>query len=217
MKNPIIPGLNLPARTIYCIGRNYSDHAAEMNSPVPDQPMVFLKPLSALCFEDRPVSLPSRSKEVHHEGELVVAIGKEGKNIPENEAGNYIAGYGPGIDFTARDIQAAAKKKGHPWSVAKGFDQFAPVGTFVSADQLNLKDAGNLELKVNGKLRQSGSLNDMIFSPEVLISYLSEIFTLYPGDLIFTGTPAGVSEVKSGDRIDLKLNGTKLALTIHIE
>jgi len=212
MTKNYIPGLEpkLPVNSIFCIGRNYAEHAKELKNVVPDRPMVFLKPVSALIFDGESIFIPEQSKEVHHEVELVVAIGKTGKNIPESQAGDFISGYGIGIDVTARDIQQVAKEKSHPWSVAKGFDTFAPISTFI--DSSNIADPQDLELKieVNGETRQHGNTRDMIFPVKTLISYLSTIFTLSPGDLIFTGTPEGVSPIKSGDRIRATL-GDKLA------
>ncbi|MDZ7717120.1 MAG: fumarylacetoacetate hydrolase family protein [Balneolaceae bacterium] len=207
MKSISIDGkTELAVNTLFCIGRNYAKHAEELDNEVPSKPMVFLKPNSSIIFDGDIISLPSLSKEVHHEVELVAAIGKEGKNIAENNALDYVAGYGIGIDVTARDIQQEAKNKSHPWSVAKGFDTFAPVSTFVAADKIT--DPQNLELSilVNGKVRQHGYTKHMIFSVATLISYLSNIFTLQPGDLIFTGTPEGVSPIKSGDQVKANLH-----------
>ena len=203
MMNPTIPGLTpaLAIRSIYCIGRNYVDHAKELDNPVPTQPMVFLKPIGSICYNNDEIVLPGKSKDVHHEVELVVAIGKKGKNISKNNAFEYVAGYGLGIDVTARDIQQKAKEKGHPWSVAKGFDTFAPIGTFIETKSLSNPDNIDLSLTVNGEVRQSGNTRDMIFSISTLISYISSIFTLYPGDLIFTGTPSGVSAINKGDQM----------------
>lgn len=216
MKNPQIPGLELPARSIYCIGRNYLDHAKEMNSKVPEQPMVFLKPLSAICYSGDTINLPAQSSNVHFEAELVAAIGKEGKNIPEDQALDYISGYGLGIDFTARDIQQQAKEKGHPWSVAKGFDTFAPVSTFLPAKEIEDPQQLRIRLSQNGKIRQQGNTADMIFPVSTLVSYLSGIFTLYPGDLIFTGTPSGVGPVKQGDHLEVILDNGRINLEVTI-
>lgn len=205
MSHPSIPGLEptLPIRNIYCIGRNYIDHAKELNNPVPKEPMIFLKPLSSICYNSDSIVLPSQSSDVHHEVELVVAIGKSGKHIPEQDALGYISGYGVGIDVTARDIQQKAKEKGHPWSVAKGFDTFSPISAFTRAEHISSTDF-DLSLTVNGETRQSGNTRDMIFSISTLISHISSIFTLSPGDLIFTGTPSGVSAIKEGDHIIAK-------------
>ena len=218
MSNKPIPGLQpeLTINTIFCIGRNYAEHAKELKNVVPDKPMVFLKPESAVIFDGASIVLPGQSKEVHHEVELVAAIGKPGKNIPESEALSHIAGYGIGIDVTARDIQQVAKEKSHPWSVAKGFDTIAPLSRFI--DSSTIFDPQELELKieVNSETRQHGNTRDMIFPVKTLISYLSTIFTLNPGDLIFTGTPEGVSPIKAGDRIKATLGEQLAELNISV-
>jgi len=213
-----IPGLpNLEICTIYCIGRNYVEHAHELKNLVPDQPIVFLKPVSSIIFDGDVIQLPQQSNNVHHEVELVAAIGKRGKNIPEEHALEYIAGYGVGIDVTARDIQQQAKEKRHPWTVAKGFDTFAPISKFVVADKI--QDPQNIELRisVNGTERQHDNTKLMIFPVAKLISYLSEIFTLHPGDLIFTGTPKGVSPIESGDQIEATLNNILAKLRVSVQ
>lgn len=217
MKTLTIPNLGLPIGTIYCIGRNYVEHAQELGNAVPKQPIVFLKPKSAVCFDGGTILLPTQSKEVQHEVELVIAIGKGCKTISQNSALNHVAGIGVGIDLTARDIQQIAKEKGHPWSIAKGFDTFAPISNFVPLSSIISIQNLSLELKVNGQTRQSGNTSDMIFSCEFLISYLSNIFTLYPGDLIFTGTPQGVSALNSGDILEASLNKSlaQLSLTVR--
>ena len=199
---------------IFCIGRNYAAHAAEMQSKVPDVPMVFLKPSTALVRDGGAVVLPPQSAEVHHEVELVAVIGKAGKNIPADQAMTHLCGYGVGLDMTARDLQAAAKKKGHPWSVAKGFDTFAPLGPLVAVDEV--EDPFNLDitLRVNGALRQAGNTRDMIFALPVLIAYCSSVFTLLPGDLIYTGTPEGVARVNRGDQLQAQIAGLP---ALHIE
>lgn len=212
-----IPGLtDLTIGSIFCIGRNYQKHAEELGNTVPDQPMVFLKPSSSIIGDGEAIILPAQSKEVHHEVELVIAIGKKGKNIPGKNALEYIAGYGLGIDVTARDIQQQAKENGHPWSVAKGFDTFAPVSSFFPIDETTDFGAMDISLSVNGKKRQNGNTRNMIFSVAELIAYLSTIFTLNRGDLIFTGTPEGVSLIKSGDSILASLNNNKITLNISV-
>ncbi|MEP0007050.1 MAG: fumarylacetoacetate hydrolase family protein [Balneola sp.] len=217
MNEITIPGTGLAPKSIYCIGRNYIEHAKELNNPVPSSPLVFLKPQSALCFDGSEIIIPEQSSDVHHEVEIVVAISKRGKDIPENDAHNFIEGIGVGIDFTARDIQQRAKESGHPWSVAKGFDTFAPVSRFIHATEF--EDLGNInvDLSVNGVNRQSGNSSQMIFSINYLISYLSSIFTLYPGDLIFTGTPSGVSRVISGDQISATLGEKLVTLSVSVK
>lgn len=205
-----LPGLpDLFIGNIYCIGRNYVEHAHELNNEPPSRPLVFLKPTSSIIYDGDSIRIPSESQNVHHEVELVVAIGKKGKNIPKKEALEHVAGYAIGIDVTARDIQQQAKEKSHPWAVAKGFDTFAPLSSFV--DQRQIPDPQNVELQisVNGEIRQADNTRLMIFPVDELISYLSSIFTLQPGDLIFTGTPKGVSPVKPGDKIEATM-GPKL-------
>lgn len=216
MKSVTIDGKSdLPINSLFCIGRNYAKHAQELNNEVPKQPMVFLKPNSSIIYDGDTIALPTQSKEVHHEVELVVAIGKEGKNITQSKALGYIAGYGIGIDVTARDIQQQAKDKSHPWTVAKGFDTFAPISSFVASKEIADPQDLELSISVNGKIRQQGYTKHMIFSIAELISYLSGIFKLQPGDLIFTGTPEGVSPIKKGDQIIAKLQDvTSLSVNV---
>ena len=217
MNNITLPGLpHLTAGSVFCIGRNYVAHAHELNNDVPSQPLVFLKPASSLTTNG-PIHLPGESKNVHHEVELVAAIGKGGKNIPQSEALTHIAGYAVGIDITARDIQSRAKENGHPWSIAKGFDTFAPLSSFVESDRVKNPQDIDITLSVNGKKRQQGNTELMIFPVAELISYLSSIFTLRPGDLIFTGTPEGVSPLTSGDRIEATIGTSLTSLTIDVE
>jgi len=192
---------------LICVGRNYALHAAEMKSQIPCSPILFLKPATALLASGGNVVLPPMTRDVHHEVELVVVIGKRGKNIPEAEALHYINGYAVGLDMTARDLQADAKEKGQPWSVAKGFDTFAPVGEVVPASAVKDPQTIHLDLTVNGARRQSGYTGDMIFPVSFLISYISSIFTLLPGDLVFTGTPEGVGPVFDGDVLEARGDG----------
>lgn len=201
---------------IFCIGRNYAAHAAEMKSEVPETPMVFLKPSTALVRHGGVVQLPLQSNAVHHEVELVAVIGNGGKNIDASTALEHVAGYAVGLDMTARDIQSAAKKKGHPWSVAKGFDTFAPLGEIVPAEFVNDPQQLTISLLVNGALRQAGNTEDMIFPVARLIAFCSSIFTLLPGDLIYTGTPEGVGPVAAGDELVASLEGIpELVITIQ--
>lgn len=218
MDKKLIKGLKpeLSVNSIFCIGRNYAEHAKELQNEVPEKPLVFLKPVSSIIHDGESIVLPSQSREVHHEVELVAAIGKDGKNIPEDKALEYVAGYGIGIDVTARDLQQEAKKRSHPWTVSKGFDTFAPISTFVPAT--TIRDPQDLELKieVNNRVRQQGSTADMIFPVANLIAYLSTIFTLMPGDLIFTGTPEGVSAINRGDKIIASLNSEQITLKTSV-
>lgn len=192
---------------LLCIGRNYADHAAEMEREVPDEPMVFLKPATAVVRTGNTVRLPAQSRDVHHEIELVAVIGTEGRNIPIEDALEHVSAYAVGLDMTARDLQAEAKKKQHPWSVAKGFDTFAPLGPLVSAASLADPQAVTLRLRVNDEVRQEASTRHMIFSVAELVQYCSQIFTLQPGDLLYTGTPSGVGPVDDGDVLDASVTG----------
>ena len=218
MARKTIPGLpEVEFCTIYCIGRNYSEHAKELNNDVPENPMIFLKPASSIIFDGDSIHLPKQSNNVHHEVELVVALGKEGKNISQTDALEYVAGYGVGIDVTARDLQQQAKEKSYPWAVAKGFDTFAPISNFVPASEIS--DPQNLEISisVNGSQRQQSNTSMMIFPVMELVSYLSGIFTLHPGDLIFTGTPQGVSPIKKGDQIEATLGESLVKLSVGVQ
>ena len=190
---------------ILCLGRNYRAHAAEMGSEVPSEPVVFLKPPSAVLDEGEPIRLPAFSREIHHEVEMVILIGREGKDIPEAGAMDYVSAYGVGLDLTARDLQAEAKKKGLPWTVSKGFDGSAPLSSFVRAEEIEDPQQLALWLTVNGEKRQQTSTSLMIFPIGVTIAWLSRIFTLCPGDLIFTGTPEGVGPIRPGDRLEMGL------------
>lgn len=189
---------------IFCIGRNYAKHAKELGNSVPEKPVVFMKSKNALVSEGTKITIPSHGKELHHEAELVILIGKGGKEISESEAGKHIAGFGIGLDLTLRDVQAELKSKGLPWETAKAFDGSAPIGTFVKSVS-EIKDL-TIKCFVNDQLRQDGKCSDMIYSVPFIISYLSTIFTLDPGDLIFTGTPDGVGPLISGDRIIVEIS-----------
>ena len=192
---------------ILCIGRNYTRHAVEMSSVIPTVPLVFLKPPSALINPGDEIVLPGVSSDVHHEVELVVRIARQGKSILREQAMSFVEGYAVGLDLTARDIQAEAKKKGYPWSVANGFDTFAPLGAFSPVSDIKNPHALDISLSINGNVRQSGNTRDMIFDIPFLIEYLSGIFTLMPGDLIYTGTPEGVGPVEDGDELEAKISG----------
>ena len=209
-------GRALRPSKILCIGRNYADHVREMGDVegLPAEPVVFLKPPSALLAGGGTVELPKQSGDVHHEVELVAVIGTGGKHLSEADALGHVAGYALGLDLTARDIQRKAKDAGKPWSVAKGFDTFAPLGPVVAADQVGDVQRLDLQLQVNGEVRQSGNTGQMLFPVARLVALLSDIFTLEPGDLIYTGTPEGVGPVRDGDR--LEATGTGLApLTVR--
>lgn len=192
---------------LLCIGRNYADHAAEMERDVPDQPMVFLKPASALIRSGDTVRLPPQSQNVHHEVELVAVIGTGGRRISKARALNHVSAYAVGLDITARDLQDEAKAQQHPWSVAKGFDTFAPLGPLASASAVADPQDVQLTLRRNGTVRQQAHTGDMMFSVAELVHYCSQIFTLEPGDLLYTGTPSGVGPIEDGDRLEARATG----------
>lgn len=185
---------------IFCIGRNYVDHAKELNNKVPKQPLVFMKPPTALA-QSTEIPYPSFTKNLHFELELTLRVSKPGKNVPVDQAMEYVDAIGLGIDYTARDVQARCKEKGHSWEIAKAFDNSAALSSF--KDMTRFKD-GNIEfeLKVNGESRQKGSSSDMIFDFKYLIHHVSKFFTIEVGDYIMTGTPAGVGPVQVGDRLE---------------
>lgn len=200
---------------IICIGRNYADHAKELNNPIPKEPVVFLKPDSALLPKRNPLYIPSFTNDLHFEVELVIKINRLGKNIEEKFAHKYYSEVGIGIDFTARDIQKECKEKGLPWEKAKAFDGSAPI----SEEFLSLKELPkNIEFSLtqNGKQVQCGHTDDMLFNFDKLISYVSSLFTLKIGDLIFTGTPAGVGPVQIGDKLEAYI-GDKKMLKVDIK
>ena len=186
---------------ILCIGRNYVDHATELNNPVPAEPVIFSKPDTALLRNNDPFFLPDFANEFHHEVEIVVRINKLGKNIEEKFAHRYYEEIGLGIDFTARDLQDQLKKKGLPWEKSKAFDHSAVISKFVNKDQFPDLNNLNFRLDINQETRQEGNTADMIFSIDHLIAQVSKYFTLKIGDYIYTGTPAGVGPVKIGDRL----------------
>lgn len=209
---------SIPVGKILCLGRNYADHAREMRAEIPERPVVFLKPSSAIIHDGEVIIIPKHSHDVHHEVEFVVAVGKNGKHIAKQRAGEYILGYGVGLDMTLRDVQAEAKAKGLPWSVAKGFDTSAPISEIIPAAQIVDPRAVELRCSVNGVIRQSARVDTMIVSVEEAVSYISSLFTLERGDLIFTGTPAGVGTVKPGDTIEAELVGlTRITHTVQSE
>lgn len=186
---------------IIAIGRNYADHAKELNNPIPENPVLFLKPDTAVLRNNKPFYHPKFSNEVHHELEVVLKVCKEGKFIAEKFAHKYYEEIGLGIDFTARDLQAQQKAKGLPWEIAKAFDNSAPISGFIAKTEF--EDLNNIEFRllINEELRQTGNTSQMLHSFDKIISYASQYFTLKKGDLIFTGTPAGVSKINIGDRL----------------
>lgn len=190
-------------RNIFCIGRNYSAHIAELGNRPEEDPVVFIKPTSALHVQGTPIVLPAHSSEVHYEAELVLLIGKAGKHISEDKALDHIAGYGLGLDLTARDLQTTAKQGGLPWAVAKGFDCAATVTSFVPASTIQDTNEIHFEMYLNGVLKQNGDSRKMLFSIPYIVHYLSTVFALQEGDLIFTGTPEGVGPLTSHDKVRL--------------
>lgn len=184
---------------IFCIGRNYTEHIQELNNNTPDQPLVFMKPQTALLKNNDAFYYPNFSNEIHYECELVLKIGKNGKKISPKYASSYIKEYTVGIDFTARDLQKKLKEKGHPWEIAKAFDSSAPIGQFITATKDTNWDNIAFQLKRNNETVQQGNTKDLIFDIPTLISHISTFFTLQTGDLIFTGTPAGVGKIELGD------------------
>jgi acylpyruvate hydrolase len=196
---------------IICIGRNYADHAKELNNPLPSKPVFFLKPETALIPKNMPFFIPDFTNDLHHEVELVVKINRLGKNIEERFAHKYYNEIGIGIDFTARDLQSECKAKGLPWEIAKAFDHSAPVSQkFIAVGAL--KDVNNIpfRLEKNGAIVQQGNSKDMIFNIDKIIAYVSKFFTLKIGDLIFTGTPAGVSQVAINDQLTAYIGDQEL-------
>ena len=200
---PVVGGVPFPVRRIYCVGRNYAAHAREMGSnPDREPPFFFMKPADSILANHSTMAYPPQTKDLHHEIELVVAIGKQGKDIPVEEALGYVYGYAVGLDMTRRDLQNEAKTTGRPWEMGKGFDHSAPIGLMVPAAKIGHPATGLIELKVNGKVRQTSDLSKMIWNVQETIAYLSGLVHLAPGDLIFTGTPEGVAAVERGDLLE---------------
>jgi fumarylpyruvate hydrolase len=192
-----------PVHRIYCVGRNYAAHAREMGKdPDREPPFFFTKPADAIVANHASIPYPSRTADLHHEIELVVALGSGGRNIAASEALQHVFGYAVGNDLTRRDLQAESKDKGRPWDTAKGFDRAAPITAITPARDCGHLAKGRIWLEVNGKLRQQGDLGELIWSVPEIIAELSTLFELTAGDLIFTGTPAGVGAVKPGDRME---------------
>jgi 2-keto-4-pentenoate hydratase/2-oxohepta-3-ene-1,7-dioic acid hydratase in catechol pathway len=195
---------------IIAIGRNYAEHAKELNNPLPGVPFIFMKPDTALLKDNKPFYHPDFSEDIHHEIEIVIKVSKEGKHISEKFASNYFEEMAIGIDFTARDIQQRHKENGLPWELAKAFDNSAAVSNFVAKDKFADLQNINFKLNVNGIERQIGNTSLMLFSFDYIISFVSKYITLKKGDLIFTGTPKGVAKVNIGDRLEGYLENEKL-------
>lgn len=200
-------GRQLPIGKILCIGRNYADHISELGNETPAAPVVFMKPASSVIGNGEEVVIPAYSDNCHHEAELALLVGTTCRNTSVERALSYLAGYGVAIDLTLRDVQDQLKKKGLPWDIAKGFDTACPLSAFTPAGEIADPQNLTITMKVNGELRQNGSTAMMIHSAARLISYLSTIFTLETGDIILTGTPAGVSRVTAGDRLCAEITG----------
>ena len=194
-------GQEYPIGKILCIGRNYVEHIRELGNETPDAPVIFMKPASSVVGDGETIVIPPYSHDCHHEAELALLIGRAGKDIPPARAMEHIAGFGVAIDLTLRDVQAELKKKGLPWDIAKGFDTACPLSVFVPPDVVGNPHDLQIRLWVNGQIRQDGSTGMMIHSIPSIMSYISAIFTLEPGDVILTGTPAGVGPLKSGDEV----------------
>lgn len=200
--------LDLPAGKVVCVGSNYAKHISEMGSITPEEPVVFIKPETALCDLRQPLHLLAGFGEIHHETELAVLIGSTLQQASEEQVLPAIAGYGVALDLTLRSVQAGLKKKGQPWEKSKGFDNSCPVSGFVPAAEFN-GDPQNtaLQLEINGEVRQSGNTRDMIHKIVPLIAYMSRFFTLRPGDIILTGTPEGVGPLSTGDALTVSFAG----------
>lgn len=212
---PAIPSLpvigreeRFPVRRVFCVGRNYAEHAREMGASVDSSaPMFFCKPADAIVADGADLPYPQATADLHHEVEMVVALQHGGRDLDATQAAAAIFGYGVGLDLTRRDLQAIAKAKSHPWDVAKGFDHSAPVSALRVAAEASIGPDTELSLQVNGTLRQHGRLAEMVHSVNDIIRALSTLFELKPGDIIFTGTPAGVAALQRGDRFHAELHG----------
>ncbi len=204
-----------PVRRIWCVGRNYLEHIREMGQDEREPPFFFAKPADALVPDGGTAPYPSLTKDMHHEVELVVALKSGGRNIPTAKALDCIYGYGVGIDLTRRDLQIASRDIKRPWEVGKAFDHSAPCGPLKPAAEIGHPSKGRIVLKVNGKVRQDGDLNQMIWNVPEVISKLSEMVELAAGDIIMTGTPSGVAATVAGDKIECEVEGVgKLSVTI---
>ena len=203
-----------PVNRIYCVGRNYADHAREMgHDPDREPPFFFMKPATSIVTDGKDMQYPSLTQDLHHEIEMVLAIGIGGSNIAPADALNHVWGYGVGLDMTRRDLQGEAKKMGRPWDTGKAFDESAPCSSLVPVSQCGHLANGLINLKVNGVIKQEGDLAMMIWNVPDTIAYLSTLFALEPGDLIFSGTPAGVAAVKKGDVLEGYVAGLPILKT----
>jgi 2-keto-4-pentenoate hydratase/2-oxohepta-3-ene-1,7-dioic acid hydratase in catechol pathway len=200
-------GTTLQPGTMYCIGRNYAAHAREMGATTAGDPVIFLKPPAAYIENGEEIIIPDFSNDVHHEVELVAVIGKDCANINNNDAHEYIAGYAVGVDVTLRDVQSRAKESGKPWATAKGFYTSAPMSQIIPAAEIADPAELEIELEINGELRQKASTSLMVRTVGEIVSYLSKVFTLRRGDIIFTGTPSGVGPIGRDDSVTARLIG----------
>ena len=206
-----------PVNRIFCVGRNYSEHAREMgHNPDREPPFFFMKPASAIVADGGEFAYPPLSNDVHHEIELVVALKTGGSNIAASAALGHVYGYAVGLDMTRRDLQGEAKKMGRPWDTGKAFDGSAPCGELVPVAKAGHPATGEIRLEVNGTQRQAGDLADMIWNVPDTIAYLSTLFTLQPGDLIFTGTPEGVGQVQRGQTMNVRIDGLE-AISVRVD
>jgi fumarylpyruvate hydrolase len=206
-----------PVGRIYCVGRNYAEHAREMgHDPEREPPFFFMKPPDAIVLSGATIPYPQMTKDLHHEIEMVVAIGKGGADIAEDQALDHVFGYGVGLDMTRRDLQGEAKKMGRPWEMGKAFDSSAPCTALKPVSMVGHPSKGAIWLKVNGEIRQKGDLSELIWSVPETIAYLSKLITLRPGDLIMSGTPAGVGPVNRGDKLEGHVDGVG-ELTVSYE
>jgi 2-keto-4-pentenoate hydratase/2-oxohepta-3-ene-1,7-dioic acid hydratase in catechol pathway len=208
-----LDGRDIPVGKIACIGRNYAEHIKELDNKTPDKPVLFIKPPSSIVASGGTVVIPAYSSNCHHEIELAVLIGKEAKEVSAEEALDYVSGYGVALDLTLRDVQNTQKEKGLPWEIAKAFDTSCPLSAFVPADQV--VDPQNLQLKltVNGQVRQDGNSSDMMRTVAELTATVSSYFTLEVGDILLTGTPAGVDRIVSGDLLEASIEQVG---TLHV-
>jgi len=211
---PVQGGGSFPVRRVYCVGRNYAEHVREMGNDPREPPFFFAKPADAVVIEGAPIAYPPQTEDFQHEIELVVAIGRDGTAIAEHEALDHVFGYAAGLDMTRRDLQAQAKKAGRPWTMAKGFDQSAPIGSIAPVSVIGHPASGAITLSVNGAERQRGDLADQIWSVPETIAFLSRLVTLRAGDLIMTGTPAGVGAVRRRDVLEGAIAGVGTVSTV---
>ncbi|MCB1768318.1 MAG: fumarylacetoacetate hydrolase family protein [Candidatus Competibacteraceae bacterium] len=206
--------LHLPVGKVVCIGRNYLDHIRELNNPIPETPILFIKPTTALVALNQPIQLPVGRGECHHEVELAVLVGQLLQNAEAKTARQAVAGYGVALDLTLRDLQNELKKKGHPWETAKAFDGSCPLSLFLKPEALPHPQAIDLSLRVNGEIRQQGNTQQMMVGIFELMAYMSTHFSLQPGDVVLTGTPAGVGPLTSGDVLILNLAGYEFSARV---